>query len=166
MVLFHIIYMTFIKTRSLNTHVFLHVHIISREDFPNEQNPTCSHDRSLAPRDPPLRRSPSPSLSLLRIRSYSISKPRPIYLIPSLSCNWNFYWDEGDNSCKCANWRLAPGRDVKPSSGIKKSRVWNAAHFRVMYHAAPLGHSRLADCGAQLSLSSLLLSAVEDMPHY
>ncbi len=90
--------------------------------------------------------------SLLWIQAYSISPARPIYLIQSLSRNWNFYWDEGDNSCKCANWRLAAGCDVKPSKGIKKSRVWNAAHSHVMYRAAPLGHSRLADCGGWLSL--------------
>lgn len=91
-------------------------------------------------------------LCLLRMWAYSISPPpRPIYLIQSLRRNWNFYWDEGDNSCKCANWRLAPGRDVKPSEGIKKSKVWNAAHSCVMYHAAPLGRSRLTGymvCGS------------------
>lgn len=157
--------MTFINACSLNTRVSqgahvlefvylcTHLHIIACGDFPNEHYPTFSHDCSLIARESPLPLfCPLRLFSLLRIWTYSISPPRPIYLIQSLSCNWNFYWDEGDNSCKCANWCLAPGRDVKPSKGIKKSRVWNAAHSHVMYHAAPLGHSRLADCGIRLSL--------------
>lgn len=120
------------------------MHITACRDFANEQNATCGHDHRLIARGSPL--SSVALLPVLGIWAYSISPPRPIYLIPSLSRNWNFYWDEGDNSCKCANWRLTLGRDVKPSKGIKKSKVWNAAHFCVVYHGAPLAHSRLAGC--------------------
>lgn len=48
-----------------------------------------------------------------------------------------------DNSCKCANWRLTPGLNVKPSKGIRKWKVGNAAHSHVMYHRRPSGHSWL-----------------------
>lgn len=183
MLLFHIIYTTSINACGLNTLrrartcqervcLRMHVHIIAWRDSPNGQiqlSVMIAASLHVNHLSPPHTHTFALSVFIFlfsEYEQYSISPPRPIYLIQSLSCNWNFYWDEGDNSCKCDNWRLAPGRDVKPSKGIKKSKVWNAAHSRVMYHTAPLGHSRLADYGVWLSPPSLLLGAIEEMPHY
>lgn len=94
---------------------------------------------------------------------YGISPAWPIYLIQSLCCNWNFYWDEGDNSCKCANQRMALGRDVKPSAGIKKKerKGLSVKCCPPLCHvSAPIGHSWLADSAQPMSLP---LTAIEDV---
>lgn len=127
-------------------------HIIACRYFPNEQNPTRGHNRSLIARELPLASfCPLRLFSLRRIWAYSISAPRPIIWSHLCRVIETFIEMKGIIVVNVPNWRLAPGRDVKPSKGIKKSEVWNAAHSCVMYHAVPLGHLWLGGCGAQLS---------------
>lgn len=106
--------------------------------------------------------SPSSSIALffpaLNMSRTVFHPPRPIYLIQSPSCNWNFYWDEGDNSCKCANRAPRTLRDVKPSGGIKKSKVWNAARSCVMYHAGAIKELRLPSSECNRGHAPLLIS--------
>lgn len=99
-------------------------HIVACGDFPNDQIQTFRHARSLIARESLL-----PSFSCLLSLFFLLFSEHertvfhhhgPFIWFNLLSRNWNFYWDEDDNSCKCANWRLVPGRDVKPSGGHKK----------------------------------------------
>lgn len=123
------------------------------------KNPTRGHNRSLIARELPLASFFFPlfffalavSFSLLRIWAYSTSAPRSIIWSHLCRVIETFIEMKGIIVVNVLNWRLTPGRDVKPSKGIKKSKVWNAAHSSVMYHTVPLGHSRLGGCGVPLS---------------
>lgn len=70
----------------------------------------------------------------------------------SLSCNWNFHWDEGDDGCKCANWRLAVHWWCKTTRGHKKVQSVKCCQLlRCASRAAPLGRTRPAGCGVPSS---------------
>lgn len=77
---------------------------------------------------------PSPSLFSSANMSVQYFSTTAHYLIPSLSRNWNFYWDEGDNSCKCA--QLAPRTRTWCKTIQRHKKVWSVKCCPLLCHVS------------------------------